>query len=120
MKKITLLLLGFSLIATTTTFAQESAARKGLSLTVSANGAIPVGSFKDASGTQFGLGGSAQLAIPVSSTIDLTASAGYLGFSTSKTTELYYGKSFNSCTFSGRCTCCHSIWSLCASKSRSH
>jgi hypothetical protein len=80
MKRIKFLLAGLSIVFATTAFGQETPARRGLSLSIGPEAAIPVGSFRDA--FKVGFGGSAKLNIPVASNVDVSLSAGYLGFST--------------------------------------
>ena len=93
MKKISLVLMMMATFVVTKTFAQSDAsstsavAKRGLSLSIGAEGVLPVGTFKDA-GYKFGGGGSAKLAIPVASMLDVTISAGYIVFGASKLEEL--------------------------------
>ncbi|HEX8461622.1 MAG TPA: hypothetical protein VF623_09335 [Segetibacter sp.] len=89
MKKIKFLLVGLSVMLAANSFAQETPASRGLQLSIGAEGALPIGSFKSQSGYKFGGGGSAKLAIPVASVLDFTLSAGYLTFSSSKLNTLY-------------------------------
>ena len=79
MKKIKFLLVGLSVVLASSTFAQQTPARRGLSISIGPEAAFPVGTFRDA--YKVGLGGSAKLNIPVADYIDLSISAGYIGFS---------------------------------------
>jgi len=88
MKRIKFLLVGLSLVVAASTFGQESPAARGLQLSIGAEGALPIGSFHNDSRYKFGAGGSAKLAIPVASVLDLTVSAGYIAFGYSKLNEL--------------------------------
>lgn len=95
MKKVSLLLFMVSVLALNT-FAQssETPSQRGLSLSVGAIGGIPVGTFKSESKFKFGVGGNAQLALPLSKALDGTISAGYMGFSQSKLDAAVDGKTF--------------------------
>jgi hypothetical protein len=88
MKKIKILLVALALGGAANTFAQETPASRGLQLSIGAEAALPIGSFKNDSRYQFGGGGSAKLAIPVASVLDFTVSAGYIAFGYSKLNEL--------------------------------
>lgn len=79
MKKIKFLLAGFSIVLATSTFAQETPARRGLSLSIGPEAAFPIGTFRDF--YKVGFGGSAKLNLPVATNIDVTFSAGYMAFS---------------------------------------
>lgn len=79
MKKIKFLLAGFSIMLAASTFAQEAPAKRGLSLSIGPEVAIPLGTFRDF--YKLGFGGSAKLNIPVANNIDASISAGYMGFS---------------------------------------
>lgn len=97
MKSISVLLVGLMVVATTSTFAQESPAttvmpetppsksvsQRGISLSVGPEFVVPVGTFRSETGLKFGLGGSAKLVLPLASNLDGTVSAGYIGFSRS-------------------------------------
>jgi hypothetical protein len=88
MKKIKILLVAFALVGAVNTFAQESPAARGLQLSIGPEAALPIGSFHNDSRYKFGGGGSVKLAIPVASALDLTVSAGYLAFGSSKLRDL--------------------------------
>jgi hypothetical protein len=88
MKKVKFLLAGLALVGAVNTFAQEKPAERGLQLSIGAEAALPIGSFHNDSRYKFGGGGSAKLAIPVASVLDLTVSAGYIAFGSSKLNEL--------------------------------
>ncbi len=79
MKRIKFLLAGLSIVLATSTFAQETPAKQGLSLSIGPEVAIPIGTFRDF--YKLGFGGSAKLNIPVATNIDASISAGYMGFS---------------------------------------
>src|SRR5437868_6262469 len=89
MKKMKIYLVGFLLLMAANSFAQESPAQRGLSLSIGPEMAIPVGTFRNGhisesdrtDGYKVGFGGSAKLNIPVATNIDVSISAGYLGFS---------------------------------------
>lgn len=84
MKRMKFLLAGLALVGAVNTFAQQSPSKRGLSLSLGPDAALPIGTFHSASGYKFGIGGSVKLAIPVATYIDVTAGAGYMGFSGSK------------------------------------
>ncbi|MCW3081322.1 outer membrane beta-barrel protein [Segetibacter sp.] len=88
MKRTKLLLVALLLVGAANTFAQESPASRGLQLSIGAEAALPIGSFKNDSRYKFGGGGSVKLALPVASVLDLTVSAGYLAFGSSKLSDL--------------------------------
>lgn len=88
MKKVKFLLAGLALVGAVNTFAQEKPAERGLQLSIGAEAALPIGSFHNDSRYKFGGGGSAKLAIPVASVLDLTVYAGYIAFGSSKLNEL--------------------------------
>lgn len=81
MKRIRFLLAGLFIVFTASTYAQqtETPARRGLSLSIGPEFAAPLGTFRDA--FKLGFGGSAKLNIPVATNIDVSLSAGYMGFS---------------------------------------
>ena len=79
MKRIKFLLAALSVVVAVTSFAQETPARRGLSVSIGPEAAFPIGTFKDF--YKVGFGGSAKLNIPVATNIDVSFSAGYLGFS---------------------------------------
>lgn len=91
MKKIKFLLAGLSIVLATSTFAQETPARRGLSISIGPELAIPLGDFRNklsfpgselpVRGYKAGFGGSAKLNIPVATNIDVSLSAGYMAFS---------------------------------------
>jgi len=89
MKRIGILLAGFLIVFTASTDAQETPARRGLSLSIGPEVAVPLGTFRNGytvtggstSGYKLGVGGSAKLNIPVSTNVDVSLSAGYLAFS---------------------------------------
>src|SRR4051812_6169504 len=99
MKRIKFLLAGLSLVVAANTFAQETPAARGLQLSIGVDGALPVGSFKNDSHYNFGAGGSAKLAIPVASVLDLTVSAGYIAFGRSKLKEFTGDTTFTAIPF---------------------
>lgn len=111
MKKISMLLMltmffvtkNFAQSSTTTTTSGSSSAvaTRGLELSIGAEGALPIGSFKDKSKYQFGLGGSAKLAIPLANNLDATISAGYIAFSRSKINEVRNRNTFTTIPFKG-------------------
>lgn len=84
MKRIKFLLAAMTLVGALNTFAQESPSRRGLSLSIGPDAALPLGTFRSTSGYKFGIGGSLQLAIPVATNLDVTVGSGYMGFSNSK------------------------------------
>lgn len=88
MKRMKFLLVGLALAGAANTFAQESPSRRGLQFSIGPEAALPIGSFHNDSRYKFGGGGSAKLAIPVATVLDLTASAGYIAFGSSKLNEL--------------------------------
>ena len=88
MKRMKFLLVGLSLVVAANTFAQESPAARGLQLSIGPEAALPIGSFHSNSRYKFGGGGSLKLAIPVATVLDLTVSAGYIAFGSSKLNEL--------------------------------
>lgn len=88
MKRMKILLVALSLVGAANTFAQETPASRGLQLSIGAEAALPIGSFKSDSRYKFGGGGSAKLALPLASVLDLTVSAGYLAFGYSKLNDL--------------------------------
>lgn len=91
MKKIKFLLAGLSIVLAASTFAQESPARRGLSISVGPELAVPLGNFRNnilfpgsplpIRGYKAGFGGSAKLNIPVATNMDVSLSAGYMAFS---------------------------------------
>ena len=91
MKKMKFLLVGFSLLVAANSFAQESPARRGLSISIGPEVAVPLGIFRNkvlfpgaassVRGYKLGVGGSAKLNIPVATNIDISLSAGYMAFS---------------------------------------
>jgi hypothetical protein len=89
MKRIKLLLAGAFIVFAASTNAQETPAKRGLSLSIGPEFAAPVGTFRSGytvpggstSGYKLGFGGSAKLNIPVANNIDVSISAGYMGFS---------------------------------------
>jgi hypothetical protein len=89
MKRIKFLLVGLSVVMGANTFAQQSPGRRGLSLSIGPEFAAPVGTFRDGytvaggstSGYKLGFGASAKLNLPVSTNVDVSVSAGYMGFS---------------------------------------
>jgi hypothetical protein len=84
MKRMKFLLAGLALVGAVNAFAQESPSKRGLSLSLGPDVSLPLGTFHSTSGYKFGIGGSAKLAIPVATYWDVTAGAGYMGFSGSK------------------------------------
>lgn len=101
MKRIRFLLVGLALVATASASAQQSPSRRGLSLSIGVDGGIPLGTFHSTSGYKFGVGGSAQLAIPVATNLDVTAGAGYMGFSSSKLSTATSKNTFTIIPFQG-------------------
>ena len=99
MKRIKFLLLGLSLVGAVGTFAQETPAARGLSLSLGVDGGIPIGSFASDSKYKFGLGGSAELALPLTKNLDGTISAGYIAFSRSKINEVRNENTFTAIPF---------------------
>ena len=89
MKRIKFLLAALSVVVAVSSFAQETPAKRGLSISVGPEFASPLGSFRNGytvtggstSGYKIGLGGSAKLNIPVATNIDFSLSAGYMAFS---------------------------------------
>ncbi|MDQ6813748.1 MAG: outer membrane beta-barrel protein [Bacteroidota bacterium] len=89
MKRVKFLLVVLSVIAATTTFAQQSPSRRGLSISVGPEFAAPLGTFRNGytvtggstSGYKLGFGGSVKLNLPVATNVDVSVSAGYMGFS---------------------------------------
>lgn len=91
MKRIKFLLAGLSIVLATSAFAQETPARRGLSLSIGPELAIPLGAFRNklsfpgselpVRGYKAGFGGSAKLNIPVATNMDVSLSAGYMAFS---------------------------------------
>jgi hypothetical protein len=91
MKRIKFLLAALSIVLAANTYAQETPAKRGLSVSVGPELAIPLGKFRNnilfpgsqlpIRGYKAGFGGSAKLNIPVATNIDLTLSAGYMAFS---------------------------------------
>src|SRR3954468_5021720 len=96
MKRIKILLAGVCILFAASTYAQqtstsESPARRGLSLSIGPEVAVPIGIFRNnvsfpqselpVRGFKAGLGGSAKLNIPVATNIDVSLSAGYIAFS---------------------------------------
>ena len=88
MKRMKFLLVALAVLVGANSFAQETPAARGLQLSIGVDGALPIGSFHNDSHYNFGGGGSAKLAIPVASILDLTVSAGYIAFGSSKLNEL--------------------------------
>ena len=89
MKRMKFLLVALSVVVVTNTFAQEAPAKRGLSISIGPEFAAPLGTFRNGytvaggstSGYKLGFGGSAKLNIPVATNIDVSVSAGYMGFS---------------------------------------
>lgn len=96
MKRIKILLAGLFIVFAASTYAQqtsssESPARRGLSLSIGPEVAVPLGVFRNkilvpgsalpVRGYKVGFGGSAKLNIPVATNIDVSLSAGYMAFS---------------------------------------
>ena len=89
MKRMKFLLVGLSLVLAGSTFAQQSPSKRGLSISIGPEFAAPVGTFRNGytvsggstSGYKLGFGGSAKLNIPVATNVDVSVSAGYMGFS---------------------------------------
>ena len=79
MKRIKFLLAGLSIVLATSAFAQETPAKRGLSVSIGPELAIPLGDFRDF--YKVGLGGSAKLNLPIATNIDVSLSAGYMAFS---------------------------------------
>ena len=79
MKRIKFLLAGLSIVLATSTKAQETPAKRGLSVSIGPELAIPLGNFRDF--YKVGFGGSAKLVLPVATNIDASLSAGYMAFS---------------------------------------
>src|SRR4051812_24146557 len=99
MKKIRLAMIGVCAMMAVSSFAQESPAARGLQLSIGPEAVLPIGSFHNDSHYKFGGGGSAKLAIPVASALDLTVSAGYIAFGYSKLNELDNGGAFTAIPF---------------------
>jgi len=99
MKKFKVLLVGLSVMLAVNSFAQESPAARGLQLSIGPEAVLPIGSFHSESKYKFGGGGSAKLAIPVASVLDLTLSAGYIAFGHSKIDELNNSGTFTAIPF---------------------
>src|SRR3954468_24288403 len=91
MKRIKILLAGVLIVLAASTNAQETPARRGLSLSIGPEVAVPIGIFRNnvsvpgselpVRGFKLGVGGSAKLNIPVATNIDVSLSAGYIAFS---------------------------------------
>ena len=91
MKRIKFLLAALSIVLAASTFAQETPARRGLSVSIGPELAIPLGKFRNnlafpgsplpVRGYKLGLGASAKLNIPIATNIDFSLSAGYMAFS---------------------------------------
>lgn len=91
MKRIKFLLAGLSIVLAASTNAQETPAKRGLSLSIGPELAIPLGDFRNklsfpgsplpVRGYKAGFGGSAKLNLPVATNIDVSFSAGYMAFS---------------------------------------
>ena len=91
MKRIKFLLAGLSIVLAASTNAQETPAKRGLSLSIGPELAIPLGDFRNKlyipgsplpiPGYKAGFGGSAKLNLPVATNIDVSLSAGYMAFS---------------------------------------
>lgn len=101
MKRMKVLLVGLALVGAVNTFAQESPSKRGLSISVGPEAVLPLGTFKSQSGYKFGLGGSAKLNIPVATYVDLSVSAGYIGFSGSKLNTVSDKNTFTTIPFKG-------------------
>jgi len=91
MKRIKFLLAGLAIVLATSTFAQETPAKRGLSVSIGPELAVPLGNFRNklsfpgsplpVRGYKAGFGGSVKLNIPVATNIDVSLSAGYMAFS---------------------------------------
>ncbi len=91
MKRIKFLLAGLSIVLAASTNAQETPAKRGLSLSIGPELAIPLGDFRNKlsipgsqlpiPGYKAGFGGSAKLNLPVATNVDVSLSAGYMAFS---------------------------------------
>ena len=91
MKRIKFLLAGLSIVLAASTNAQETPAKRGLSVSIGPELAIPLGDFRNklsfpgsplpVRGYKAGFGGSAKLNLPVATNIDVSLSAGYMAFS---------------------------------------
>jgi hypothetical protein len=91
MKRFKFLLAGLMIVFAASTQAQETPARRGLSLSIGPEVAVPIGAFRNnilvpgselpVRGYKLGVGGSAKLNIPVATNIDVSLSAGYMAFS---------------------------------------
>lgn len=88
MKKIRCSLIALCALFAVHSFGQDNAvAKRGLSLSIGPDAALPVGTFHNL-GNNFGIGGSAKLAIPLASHFDVTLGAGYMAFGKSKLKDL--------------------------------
>lgn len=91
MKRIKFLLAGLSIVLAASTNAQETPAKRGLSISIGPELAIPLGDFRNKlsvpgsplpiPGYKAGFGGSAKLNLPVATNVDVSLSAGYMAFS---------------------------------------
>lgn len=91
MKKFKFLLAACSILIAVSGFSQETPARRGLSISIGPEVAVPLGIFRNKvsvpgsdlaiRGYKLGVGGSAKLNIPVATNIDISLSAGYMAFS---------------------------------------
>lgn len=91
MKRIKFLLAGLAIVFAASTNAQETPAKRGLSVSIGPEMAVPLGVFRNkilvpgsalpVRGYKVGFGGSAKLNIPVATNIDVSLSAGYMAFS---------------------------------------
>src|SRR3712207_6066257 len=91
MKRFKFLLAGLMIVFAASTQAQETPARRGLSLSIGPEVAVPIGAFRNnilvpgselpVRGYKVGFGGSAKLNIPVATNVDVSLSAGYMAFS---------------------------------------
>lgn len=88
MNRMKILLVALALAGATSLFAQQSPSKRGLSLSLGPDFAIPVGTFRNTSHYKFGIGGKAKIALPIADALDLTGEAGYMGFSGSKLNEV--------------------------------
>jgi hypothetical protein len=77
MKKL-LLILGVTLFATASTYAQKETRVGRPSISVGVDGALPLGDFKESH--KFGIGGTVKGAVPVATGVDITLTTGYISF----------------------------------------
>lgn len=91
MKRMKFLLAGLAMVLVSSTFAQETPAKRGLSVSIGPELAVPLGVFRNkllfpgsqlpVRGYKAGFGGSVKLNLPVATNIDVSLSAGYMAFS---------------------------------------